>query len=82
METPDRVAANGWDGQAEMAAFIGHKGLGDEFHEWVFVRRAEINRLLEDEMTLIKRITFAMRGLLYGWRGYDVTTAQFPPNAR
>lgn len=30
------------------AAFIGHKGLGDEFTAWALARRAEIDRLLAE----------------------------------
>lgn len=31
----------------EAHAFIGHKGLGDEFTEWVLTRRAEVDWLLD-----------------------------------
>lgn len=35
------------DGVHEMAhAFIGHKGLGDEFTAWLLARRAEVDALL------------------------------------
>jgi hypothetical protein len=30
-------------------------------------------------MTFVQRIRLALRGLLYGWRGYDVARAEFPP---
>lgn len=32
---------------AEAHAFIGHKGLGDEFMEWALAQRAEVDRLLD-----------------------------------
>lgn len=31
----------------ELSAFIGHKGLGDEFLTWALARRAEVDRLLD-----------------------------------
>lgn len=34
------------EARSDMAAFIGHKGLGDEFLDWAIARRAEIDRLL------------------------------------
>lgn len=37
----------GWDEDEEAHAFIGHKGLGDEFLAWVLARRAEVDALLE-----------------------------------
>lgn len=39
-----RVFASGFE---EASAFIGYKGLGDEFMAWALARRAEIDRLLE-----------------------------------
>lgn len=47
VETEDRQRLP--DTSYEMAAFIGHKGLGEEFTEWAMQRRAEMDRLLEGE---------------------------------
>ncbi len=38
-----------FDPRDDMAAFIGHKGLGDEFTEWALAQRVEVDRLLADE---------------------------------